>query len=371
MTNLEPDGGTTSLKKLAGILRLDLYMLLIDTIIANTRSKAYADLVQKRADFAILSVNVHFIRAEGYTMIHLYCKEFFTPDFPFHAFEQRHALYAPHSHEFFEIGYIADGQGTHRLDDQAMVIQPGDVYLIRPGEVHMYYPAEGTTLRLINVLFLPTVLDGTPLGGYPLAVSTSHPYVDLLFDTTLPLANRVNLQGMVGYQFERMLDILQAEVRIQSQGYQDIVKSLFCTMLVWLNRAYVGAAHVRPIQSTGADRRDAVVAAALRYVELHFTDAFTLDDVAAAAAVSPSYLAHVFKARTNRSLIRYLHEYRIRQVCDALHHGVLPVQQVAAQAGFNDLSFFYRVFQRTIGCSPTEYRNQAWHNNDLPLHQSF
>ena len=295
----------------------------------------------------------------GNIMIHMHNKEFFTLDFPLHVFEERQMAYAPHSHEFFELVYLIDGQGTHQFGATLRTIQPGDVYLIRPDEVHAYYPAAGTTLRLVNVLFLTSLLDDTPLGRQRTKGHAALPYVELLFQPQLPLTHDLNIQGMLAYQTEQLLHTMQTEALARAPGYEAVLKNLFCTLLIWLGRAYSRQSESTAAPAVDFGRGQMIVATARSYIEAHCAETITLDDVAAVAAVSPSHLAHVFKAQTKRSVIGYLHEYRVRRICDELIQTDLPVQKIATRMGFNDVSFFYRVFQRLVGCSPTMYRRQT------------
>jgi AraC-like DNA-binding protein len=74
--------------------------------------------------------------------------------------------------------------------------------------------------------------------------------------------------------------------------------------------------------------------------------------------MSPSRLAHLFKQHTHRSILAYLHEFRINRICEELLHSDAPVSAIALNLGYGDLRFFYRVFRRHTGCSPTEYRRK-------------
>jgi AraC-like DNA-binding protein len=72
--------------------------------------------------------------------------------------------------------------------------------------------------------------------------------------------------------------------------------------------------------------------------------------------MSPSRLAHVFKEHTRRSILAYLHEFRIKKVCSELLSSDAAVSELAFGLGYGDLRFFHRVFRRYTGYTPTEYR---------------
>jgi AraC-like DNA-binding protein len=70
----------------------------------------------------------------------------------------------------------------------------------------------------------------------------------------------------------------------------------------------------------------------------------------------PSRLAHLFKQHTHRSILAYLHEYRIGRIREEFLRTDTPVTDLAATLGYGDLRFCHRVVRRQVGYSPTAYR---------------
>ncbi len=290
-------------------------------------------------------------------MRHLLSAEFFTAELPLHVVEARHGAVTAHRHEFFELVYVMQGRGIHRIGAATYPIQAGDVYVISPDEPHAYYPANDEELRIVNVLFLPRILDEALLNNSALAGLAKLLYIEPLFREEAQFAHRLNLQGAAAYRVDALLHEMAQEQQCKAAGYEIVLRNMFCTLLVLLSRAYeqqLDAAAHEPAWS----RRHAVVEAALRFIELHHTEALSLDDVARHTAMSPSRLAHLFKEHTRRSILAYLHEYRIGRICSDLLHTNRPVSELALNMGYGDLGFFHRVFRRHTGCSPTEYRRR-------------
>jgi AraC-like DNA-binding protein len=290
-------------------------------------------------------------------MRHLLNADFFSGDFPLHITTATHGTVTAHRHEFFELVYLIDGRGTHRIGAESYPIQTGDVYVISPDEPHAYHSADDAAMRIVNVLFLPQILDEALLDDAALSGLTRLLYIEPLFREEARFAHRLNLEGSVAYRVEAMLQEMEQEQRAQAPGYRLVLKSMFCTLLVLLSRAYE-----QQLSRAGAAvqfaRRHAVVDAAISYIEAHHTEAVSLADVAHYTAMSPSRLAHLFKTHTRRSILSYLHEYRIGRICAELRQTDTPVTDVALNLGYGDLRFFHRVFRRYTGCSPTEYRRR-------------
>lgn len=74
--------------------------------------------------------------------------------------------------------------------------------------------------------------------------------------------------------------------------------------------------------------------------------------------MNPQYLCRIFKQITSLSPIDYVNYLRIEQACTLLTTTTMPIIEIALDCGFNDCSYFARVFQKRKGVAPSEYRKQ-------------
>lgn len=96
------------------------------------------------------------------------------------------------------------------------------------------------------------------------------------------------------------------------------------------------------------------------YVASNYMKKFTLDDVARNAYLSRSHLSNVFKAETGRTLSAYINEARIEKSKALLGETSLPLLDIALRCGFEDQSYFSKVFKAMVGVAPKEYRAQVF-----------
>jgi transcriptional regulator GlxA family with amidase domain len=139
------------------------------------------------------------------------------------------------------------------------------------------------------------------------------------------------------------------------------VRGLFLRLLVRLAREY--AAHEaieqrRPTSPTLAPspHHEATVAAALRFLEGHFTEPLRIEQVAAAVFLSPDRFTEVFAAAMGRTPRDYLRFLRIERAKRLLAGTDLPISAVAQEAGFGDPAYFTRAFRAETGAAPREWR---------------
>ena len=90
------------------------------------------------------------------------------------------------------------------------------------------------------------------------------------------------------------------------------------------------------------------------YINQHYADSLTIDQLAEQFFVSKYRLMHEFSQKTGTSVYRYLMQQRLHAVCDLLGRGTVP-NEAYLLCGFKDYANFYRAFRSAYGQSPREY----------------
>ena len=103
-------------------------------------------------------------------------------------------------------------------------------------------------------------------------------------------------------------------------------------------------------------RTDIIVAQVKSYINTHFDEDFTLQDMADSIRVSPYHLAHVFKEETGYSPKQYTLRRRLGEAQTLLISTRKSVTDIALEVGFGNPSHFNSMFSKYIGMSPSKYR---------------
>jgi len=101
-----------------------------------------------------------------------------------------------------------------------------------------------------------------------------------------------------------------------------------------------------------------VIFKAVEYIKGHLSEKISLNDVADHVFLSKSYLSRVFKQEMNCSLTSYISKLRVEMAKDLLMDNSINIVDIAYMVGFEDQSYFTKVFKRFCGCSPGKYRGQ-------------
>jgi two-component system, response regulator YesN len=109
------------------------------------------------------------------------------------------------------------------------------------------------------------------------------------------------------------------------------------------------------IAGKGSHRTFVVLAQS--YIDGHYGEAeLSLEEVAAAAQVSPGYLSRLLKHETGFSFVDYLTRVRINKAVQIMNDPAVKVYEVAEAVGYQSQHYFSRAFKRVFGRSPVEYR---------------
>ncbi len=101
---------------------------------------------------------------------------------------------------------------------------------------------------------------------------------------------------------------------------------------------------------------DAVVRRAEEWLTKHFRDEHPVAGVVAACGIPERSLKRRFKTATGAALIDYVHNLRVEEAKRLLETGQAPFETIAAEVGYENPAFFGRLFKRSCGLTPGQYR---------------
>lgn len=96
----------------------------------------------------------------------------------------------------------------------------------------------------------------------------------------------------------------------------------------------------------------------IAYLQQNYQRPISRQELAAAVGVSKDYLSHIFRQELGLSPWEYLTRYRIQKAKTLLLSTRETITVIAGQVGFDDLSYFNRVFRKHVGCTPSAYRER-------------
>lgn len=248
-----------------------------------------------------------------------------------------------HFHPEIELTLITEGSGTRIVGDSIENYAPGDLTLIGSGLPHTYASSPDSEVHeAVVVQFRDDFLGPEFLG---------RPEFSMIKDLVTTAALGVNLVAGEG---------LTSSVRSLGIGSPATRTLALLRLLATVAdepgiRTLTTTATPQPMRSGAKDRVDAVYA----HVAANYTRPVHLAEVAKAAHLTPPAFSRFFRRRFGRTLTDYVNELRIAAACRLLSESDLPIAEIAARSGFQNLSNFNRRFRRLKGIAPRQYRQRS------------
>lgn len=132
--------------------------------------------------------------------------------------------------------------------------------------------------------------------------------------------------------------------------YVMMSQALLMEVLIYVNRE-LDRGIIPPERHIQAERMK-------RYIERHYREKVTKEELGDEIGKTPNYAAALFKSMTNQTISQYVHDQRMKRAIYLLTESQLSIQEVAEFLGYRDLSYFYRIFKRIIGSPPSDFLHE-------------
>ena len=104
------------------------------------------------------------------------------------------------------------------------------------------------------------------------------------------------------------------------------------------------------------NHRKETITMLIEWIEQNYTEHITLETLSEVAKIGEKYLCRFFKEYTGNTPIDYVNRLRVERACLKMTEANRNVTEAAFESGFNDISYFSKIFKRYKGMTPREYR---------------
>jgi AraC-like DNA-binding protein len=248
-----------------------------------------------------------------------------------------------------EIVVVVAGHALCESGGAFWPITAGDVFVVGPYDSRAY--EESKDLRLINIFFSLEKLhmklfDLSGLPGYQAlftfesAGTSNHRPTRTLHLSMKELSIVINYAEMLAHELET-----------RSPGFAFMAYTWFMQLVGYLSRVYCRLQRPNRLASLS-------VANAMNYLETHFDEPVSLDELSRLTHMSKRSFLRAFQAATGHTPIAFLTNRRLARAAEMLRRQEENVTSVALKVGYNDSNYFARRFHAMFGVPPSKYRKR-------------
>ena len=249
-----------------------------------------------------------------------------------------------HTHESIEVLCCLKGVISYMFERRPSVTMTAGCFLVVPKDAghRITSGLESPSLRM-SFFLRPTLAEDGRFNLFT-AADFRELRANLLKKRFTPQSIPNEVRGILA----RLADLIQSANPSSDEITEARVLSTFAFHALASGRR-------APVPKTEARLMDEAV----KWLEAHYAEKVTLTQLIAYMGYSRSRFFSLFREHTGISPLDWLNRHRIRRAQELLAVRNAPVADVARQVGFTDLPFFFRLFRRHVGCSPSAYRRHS------------
>ncbi len=271
-------------------------------------------------------------------------------DFPFAIYHVNHLhpryIMTYHWHKETEIIRVLSGELAITLNETRYVLHAGECLFISSGTLHGGIPKSCVYECL--VFNMETAIKNIHMG------KTDMEYI---------LKSEYSIQSYYSAEEKVVLDEINTmfdAICSKEPGYSLIVQgSLYVLLGTILRSNYYTKQDILPVYAKRKIRQYKTV---LAFIADHYSEPLTLDDLAGCVHMNSRYFCRFFKELTQQSPIDYLNSYRIEAACEKISTTDKSITEIAFDCGFNDASYFVKVFKKYKKTTPSQYLHNELEN---------
>lgn len=255
-----------------------------------------------------------------------------------------------HTHDFFELCYVAEGHGRHLIDNQEFVLEKGEMCILPPGVFHAPEAFSEYDL-MINLQIRKSAFWAT-FGELLTTGNVLSDFFRQVLQQEYP-ENYLIFQMHDDLQIRDLILFMYQEFTGRQLYYRTVLEAAARLLFAAILRGHCQDAAV---YSTQEHSSNTVIVSALHDME-ESGGTLDLDQLAGRYGYSPSHMSRMFRQYTGDNFVTFRRRMRMQRAAMLLRQSEQPVSEIAAQVGYGSLSDFYRNFRNTYGCTPQAWRN--------------
>lgn len=270
----------------------------------------------------------------------------------------RYTRFSLHTHTYFEINYVAHGQGRFVFEEEEHIMHEGELCIIAPNSKHDFLIDDDSTV--FTICIRKSTFDTTFF-----SIMTKNDLLSYFFRTILQGDNHANYLMFFTDKNEKLKRYIRNMI-IESNK-KDAYSNTCCISYTYLMFSTLLRDYSQTIQfynyQMGTD-----FSLVLQYIQ-HNYQTLSLSSLAELFHYSEPHLCTLIKQNTGLNFTELIKRLRLSDAMDYLLNTNIKISEIADRIGYNSADHFSRVFRSVYKISPQEYRKH--HKNTEPVFAPF
>ena len=251
-----------------------------------------------------------------------------------------------HWHSYFEITWVLEGKGNYFVNGQEYTMEKDDIIIFNNVEPHGW-KLLGGNMKLLVMIFSPEFV------AEKISLFDAE-YLKPFVERGSNFKNRVGREEKVNEEIRISIREIYQE---RKEGYPLMIKANVLRILTMLIRAYQDETKSGEMlkEKKNAMKR---LEQAFTYINDHYCEKITLEEVAASVYMSSNYFSSYFRRVANISFSDYVTRLRVNRAREMLRENGANVTEIAMECGFNNISNFYRLYKKHMGKTPGDEKSK-------------
>lgn len=255
-----------------------------------------------------------------------------------------------HWHDEAEFLYVTEGAILFQTDTDYFPVYAGEAVFIDSGDIHAGHSLDGSPCSFTAIVFDTHWLDSV---NYD---SVQERFVSPFQEKKRTFPRHIRPASPWECQLLSYLRNIMNGCQLPNNGSEAAIKGYFYLMLHEI--AVEGRASNRSLSSSDDTTRIERLKKSIIYIQQNFGRPIRISELAEQIPMSEGQFFRFFKSMTRQTPVEYLNTYRVNRAADLLLHSDRKISDVALEVGFDHISYFVKVFRKTMNCTPSDFRKQ-------------
>ena len=258
---------------------------------------------------------------------------------------QDNYMFAHHWHEEVEFLYLVRGNALFQIDEDLIELHAGEAIFIKSGAMHAGYSLDNSYCEDHALVFDFKMLSGDDI--------CQNKYIDPIILGKYNLPQVITWKSPWGEKVLKTLKDIFIRFNEKAFGYELFIKSDLYNILAEIISS---DSLLKATKTRQKEKRIERLKPIINYIHQQYSNHIDIKELAAQANMSEYYFFRFFKSITGRTPVEYINYFRIDKAAKMLRNLDAKITDIAMEVGFNNFSYFIKIFKKFKGCTPSEFR---------------